>query len=131
VASALAVAYAAWVFTGRVFERKRLEQRVQNKGSNPEFQRLYGGDTVRILQFYARDGAISRGQSTLLCYGVLNASSVRLQPPVEGVYPAQNRCLKISPAQTTTYVLTAEGPKGPPASESLQVVVRSAAVSPR
>jgi hypothetical protein len=131
VASALAVAYAAWVFTGRVFERKRLEQRVQNKGSNPEFERIYGGDTVRILQFYARDGAISRGQKTLLCYGVLNATAVRLEPSVDSVYPAQNRCLEISPAQTTKYVLTAEGPKGPPVSQSLQVVVRSASVSPQ
>ena len=131
VASALAVAYAAWVFTGRIFERKKLEQRVHNKGSNPVFERLYGGDTVRILQFYARDAAISRGQSTLLCYGVLNASSVRLEPPMDGVYPAQNRCLEITPKQTTTYSLTAEGPKGPPASQSLQVIVQSELLNPR
>jgi hypothetical protein len=126
VASALAVAYTAWVFTGRVFERKKLNQRTQQQAANPEFERLYGGDTVRILQFYARDGAISRGQSTLLCYGVLNATSVRLSPALDGVYPSAGRCLEISPAQTTTYQITAEGPKGPPVSGSLKVVVHSA-----
>ena len=124
VASAIAVAYCAWVFTGRIFERRRLDQKVHNQGKNPEFDRVYGGDTVRILQYYAREGVVRRGESTLLCYGVLNATTVRIEPPIDGVYPAMNRCLEITPRQTTDYSLTAEGPKGPPATQTLKVVVR-------
>ena len=124
VASALAVAYSAWVFTGRIFQRKRLDARVHDQGKNPEFARVYGGDAVRILQYYAREGVLKRGESTLLCYGVLNAATVRIEPPLDGVYPAMNRCLEISPSQTTSYTLTAEGPKGPPATASLKVIVR-------
>jgi hypothetical protein len=124
VASALAVAYTAWVFTGRFFERKAFEKRVDNKGVNPEFERLYGGNTVRILQFYARDGQLKSGESTLLCYGVLNASSVQVEPHVEGVYPSAGRCIEITPTRSTEYSLKAEGPKGAPVSQKLTIVVR-------
>lgn len=124
VASAVAIAYTAWIFTGRIFERKKLEQRVHNQTVNPEFERLYGGDAVRILQFYARDGVLKPGQTTLLCYGVLNATTVRVDPAVEGVYPSTNRCLEIAPTHTTEYSLKAEGPKGSPVTQSITLVVR-------
>lgn len=126
VASAVAVAYSAWVFTGRFFDRKRLEQRVERKAAaapNPEFDRTYGGSTVRIVQFYARDGTVSPAQSTMLCYGVLNATAVRINPAVDGVRPALNRCVEVKPAKTTTYTLTVEGAGGM-VSEDVTVVVR-------
>jgi hypothetical protein len=112
------------VFVTRVSERKKLEERVNNKGVNPEFERQYGGDTVRILQFYARDGVLKLGETTLLCYGVINASAVRMEPAVEGVYPSVARCLEVAPARTTNYTLTAEGAKGQRVIGSVKVVVR-------
>jgi hypothetical protein len=124
VATALAVLYSAWVFTARVSERKKLEERVNNQGVNPEFERLYGGDSVRILQFYAREGALKRGQTTLLCYGVTNATTVRMDPAIKGVYPSTARCLEVAPTRTTNYTLTAEGAKGQPVTGSVKVVVR-------
>ena len=123
VASAVAIAYCAWIFTGRIFERKRLEQRVHDQGTNPEFKRLYSGDAVRILQYYAREGALHKGESTLLCYGVLNATGVRIEPSIEGVYPAMNRCLEITPKQTTNYTITADGPNGP-VTQSVRIIVQ-------
>jgi hypothetical protein len=124
VASALAVAYTAWIFTGRFWDRKKLEERVNRQVVNPEFERIYGGDSVRILQFYALEGVVKPGQTTLLCYGVINATTVRMDPAMDGVYPSTDRCLEVAPTHTTNYTLTAEGPKGQPAVGSLKVVVR-------
>lgn len=66
------------------------------------------GAPVKITQFYTSQPALPRGESALLCYGVENASAVRLTPPVETVWPALSRCFEVSPAQSTTFTLTAE-----------------------
>jgi hypothetical protein len=72
----------------------------------------YGGSAVKILQFYAREGAITEDQSTVICYGVVNAKSVRIEPPLPGVYPSINKCTEVSPEHDTKYTLTAEGQDG-------------------
>jgi len=125
VASAVAVAYTAWVFTGRLFEHKKLEQRVgRSTPSSPEFDRMYGGDKLRIVQFYARDGEVAPGGKTLLCYGVANATAVWIEPPVGDINPAVNRCVEIAPERTTSYKLTAEGAGGLAQAMSVTVRVR-------
>src|SRR5262245_34033942 len=63
-------------------------------------------DPVRILQFYAAESLLPLDQSTNLCYGVENASAVRISPPVEHLWPALSRCIAVSPRETTTYTLT-------------------------
>jgi len=64
---------------------------------------------VKITQFYASTGEIQKGESVTVCYGVENAQSVRLEPPVEELKPAWNRCFQLRPAKTTTYQLIAKG----------------------
>ena len=123
VAVAAAVAYSAWVFASRIAEHNRLKQRTQI-GANPEFERVYGGDAVKILQFYARDGIIEPGGSTVLCYGVLNARAVHMEPALPDLYPAMNRCIEVSPERTTTYRITADGAKETQASGSLTIIVK-------
>ena len=63
---------------------------------------------VRITQFYVWPAQPPAGEKAMLCYGVENASSVRLDPPVDRVWPAMSRCLEIVPARPVTYTLTAE-----------------------
>ena len=41
------------------------------------------GSAVRILQFYANTREVIEGEPAVVCYGVQNADSVRLEPPVE------------------------------------------------
>ena len=82
------------------------------------------GDQVQIVQFYSSTGAITAGAKALLCYGVLNAKVVRLDPHVERVWPALSRCFDVVPARTTRYTLTAEGADGKAVSQSLEIVVR-------
>jgi hypothetical protein len=82
---------------------------------------------VRILQFYATN-AVARGDAVTICYGVENARAVRIDPPVEELKPAYNRCLQASPRADTTYRLTAEGFDGKIATQAVSVKVLPAAV---
>jgi hypothetical protein len=80
-----------------------------------------------IAQFYAQPAVIPKGGKTLLCYGVENATALRLDPPVEKVWPAMSRCFEITPAKTSTYALTAESADGQTTSKSVTVQVGPAA----
>ena len=82
-----------------------------------EFERVYGGTALRIIQFYSPDGDLMEGDSTVICYGVLNAKSVRIEPPVEGTGVAVNRCVPVAPKDDTRYTLIAGGNDGSMASE--------------
>ncbi len=89
-------------------------------------------DGVKILQFYARDGVLTEGEKTVLCYGVSNAKSVRIDPPVEGVGPALTRCVEVRPKRETRYTLIAEGSDGRTMSQSFDVrVAADAAILPK
>lgn len=78
---------------------------------------------AKITAFYARDMAVTEGGSTVLCYGVSNAKSVRLDPPVENISPSLNRCIEVRPKKETRYTLTAEGSTGQSVSESVTIRV--------
>jgi hypothetical protein len=101
---------------------------VATAGSN----RASDADTVKILQFYARDSVLTEGGKTVLCYGVSNARSVRIDPPVDGVGPALTRCVEVRPKSETLYTLIAEGSNGSTASQSVSVrIATDTAALPR
>ncbi len=81
---------------------------------------------VRILRFYASVGLVMTGESAELCYGVENAKSVRISPPLPNVYPSARRCLQVVPKHTTHYTILAEGYDGKVAVQSLTLPVESA-----
>ena len=81
------------------------------------------GDRLKILDFYGTP-SVQRGATALLCYSVINAKSVRLDPPVEDVWPSLSRCFNVSPAKTTRYTFTAESASGESASRSFEVKVQ-------
>lgn len=78
---------------------------------------------VKILQFYASSGLVEKGKPVTVCYGVENAKSVRVEPPVEELKPALNRCFQVTPTRETTYTLVAEGFDGKTISESFTIKV--------
>lgn len=128
-----AVFYLAGVFGKRFLESRHTGGEVPaDARTRQAFLHEYGGSDLRILQFYARDGHLVEGRSTVLCYGVLNAKSLRVDPPVDGVSPALNRCVEVAPLHDTRYTLTAEGADGKTVSESFTLaVVPDAAALPR
>ena len=62
---------------------------------------------LRIAQFYSSPPNPVKGQKVLVCYGVENASEVRIDPPIERVWPSPSRCLEVMASRTVTYTLTA------------------------
>jgi len=84
---------------------------------------------VKILQFYASSGEVAKGEAVTVCYGVENAQSVRMEPEVEQLRPALNRCFQVTPTTQTTYTLAAEGFDGSTATESFTVRVKPRASS--
>jgi hypothetical protein len=119
ITTALALSYLAWVFVSRGMNSARRAHGSQAADSRAaDFYRAYGGTAVRILQFYARDGNIVEGTKSVICYGVVNARAVRIDPPTEGVGPALNRCVEVSAVKKTRYTLFAEGADGQIVSES-------------
>jgi hypothetical protein len=82
---------------------------------------------VTILQFYPSSNQVPRGQQTLICYGVENAKSVRLEPPIEEIVPSMTRCIPYSPKASSEIKLIATGSDGSEVSKSFQIDVVAAA----
>ncbi len=82
-------------------------------------------DRASILIFTPRPGSITTGGPTRLCYAVSEALQVRLEPGIGAVAPTRTlTCLRVAPARTTTYQLTAYGRDGQQVSQKLVIVVR-------
>jgi hypothetical protein len=123
-AVALAVLQLGWVVFTRHEADRRMERASEDRvarASRP--WQAPGGTELRIPWFYANRGEIVRGEQAVICYGVENAESVQLEPPVEKLAPAFNRCFAITPQHTTTYTLSAAGAGGKTAQVSLTVQV--------
>jgi hypothetical protein len=124
---ALAALYTAYVFGSRWLENRRLETAAAEAArakSRREIAQIEGDGQVKILNFYATPGLIGRGQKALLCYGTVNARSVRLDPAVERMYPALSRCFEVAPPRDTRYTLVAEDAKGQTATASFVLQVK-------
>jgi hypothetical protein len=78
---------------------------------------------ARITGFRADPASLAAGITGKLCYGVENATKLELNPAVEDVLPASERCINIAPKQTTTYTLTAHGSGGDQDMKSVEVKV--------
>ena len=119
------------VWTAAVFAMRRQanhEWEEQTRQRQAETDRSiverYGGGELKLLTFYANPPVIRAGARTLLCYGVANAQSVRIEPAVEELHPSISRCLEVRPRSDTEYKLMATGKGGAQVSASAKVEVR-------
>ena len=122
----LAVARLGWVWMVRHDSHLRMEGRTQARRQQARQSPPDDNGAVSITQFYARSVEMVDGDPNLVCYGVRNATSVRIEPAVENLTPAPNRCFFVEPHQDTTYKLVAEGTDGSQASESFRIRVKPA-----
>ncbi len=125
----LIVAFA--IYDGPIFysrwrvrrNQERATLAIEAEQARRTIARLGGGE-LKISQFYASPGSIRKGDRTLVCYGVYNAKSVRIEPPVQELQPAMVHCLQVSPSVTTDYTLLAEDGFGHTVTEQVTVRVR-------
>lgn len=131
--SSLALVIVALVVGGILFSRWQENNRIdrQNAQAKSEKQRendrtaldQFGGKELDIQSFYASPGAVRRGESVQLCYGVANAKTVKLEPQSNPVWPSYTRCVEVKPVKTTTYTLTIEDAAGNTKSQTVEVKV--------
>jgi hypothetical protein len=117
----LAVLYSAWTFWQRRAPNPPPKPVAAARDPLADY-----GSAVTILQFYTTAGEIAGGQKALVCYGVVNAASVRLDPPVEKVWPAVSRCFEVAPTRSTRYTLTAEDANHQTVSKTIEIRVKGA-----
>jgi hypothetical protein len=123
----IAILYVAWTFYSRRASEEAATKAAQAK-EQEQRQRtvdaVFGNGEVQFSLFSADKGLLSPGEHTQLCYGVVNAKSVKLDPPIAEIAPKYRSCLEIAPTKTTTYTITADDGKGHTKSSSLTVKVR-------
>lgn len=123
----IAALIVAGIFYSRWQENKDIEVKAAEKRRERarEVAQALGGSSFEIMNFYAAPGAIHRGDSAEVCYGVSNAKSVDIAPKLpEGTWPSLNRCIAVEPKKTTTYTLTATDAKGEKKSATLTLEVQ-------
>ncbi len=127
VTLAFGLGYLGWTWLQRHEATVRMERGLLAGRRRAEPQGVDStGTGVRITQFYARAGEMTDAERNLVCYGVVNAQSVRMEPPVENLTPSPNRCFWVEPQQDTTYTLFATGSDGSQDSATFQLRVKPA-----
>ncbi|HVA72912.1 MAG TPA: hypothetical protein VNF02_07335 [Candidatus Limnocylindrales bacterium] len=122
----IAVLIVAGIFYSRWQNNRDIEEKAAaaKRAQARQLVEAFGGNDFKILSFYAVPGGIHRGDEAALCYGVSNAKSVTLEPKAaDGVWPALDRCVEVSPQKTTTYTLTAVDSAGHKKTATLTLTV--------
>jgi hypothetical protein len=121
----IALAYLGWIWLTRHNANQEYERQAAQSETERYKKLVPAGTELKITQFYASKQEAARGESVLVCYGVENARSVRIEPPIDDhLIPLPAKCIPFAPHRTTTLKLVAEGEKGGEATESITVKVR-------
>jgi hypothetical protein len=123
---AIAALYVGWVFFSRRQDRREFEEKAAAKKREEDRRavEMMGGNRFEILTFYASPGAIHRGETAQVCYGVSNTKTVRLEPQSNPVWPSLARCVDVAPKKDTTYTLSIEDGNGNTKTATLTIQVR-------
>ncbi len=127
IAMIVAALYVAWTFYSRHQSDVEAQQAAAAKEQEQRqrtVKAVFGSGEIRFSTFSADRARLKPGEHTQLCYGVENAKTVKLDPPLEPLKPSYRNCIEIAPKQTTTYKITAEDGAGHSQSESLTVQVQ-------
>jgi hypothetical protein len=122
----IAALYAGWVFYSRwnvAVEARRAASAHEVERARKDVE-LNGGSQLKITMLYASADTVRKGQSVQICYGVVNAKNVAFDPPIENVWASMNRCVDVSPKNTTTYTLNADDGAGHSAKAQVSVLVK-------
>ncbi len=126
----IVLCYVGWIFYSRWHENHAINEEVTAERKEKDQRdaaatvESLGGSEFKIISFYASPGEIHRGDTVTMCYGVSNAKSVTVDPPVGEVWPSVSRCMQIAPKKTTKYTFTADDGKGSTKTAELTIVVK-------
>jgi hypothetical protein len=129
-ALAIAALVVGSILFSRWLENRDIEKRAKEESTQKQREQdrialeQLGGKELAIQNFYAAPGAIRRGETVQLCYGVANAKTVKLEPQPHPVWPSYSRCVDVTPTKSTTYTLTIADAAGNTRTHSLEVKVR-------
>jgi hypothetical protein len=129
IALAIVALIIGWTLFSRWQENKQIDRqslaakREKQKESDRAALDQFGGKELDIQSFYASPGAVHRGETVQLCYGVANAKTVKLEPQPNPVWPSYSRCVDVAPTKTTTYALTVEDAAGNTKTQTVEVKV--------
>jgi hypothetical protein len=130
VAMLIVLIYVGWIFYSRWHENHAINEEVTTERKEKDQRDAaatvdsLGGSEFKIISFYASPGEIRRGDTVTMCYGVSNAKSVSIEPPVGETWPSVSRCMQITPKKTTKYTFTANDGTGSTKTAELTIVVR-------
>lgn len=121
----MAALYVGWTFYSRHSADAEAEKQSAEKAAEAYRKTIKqaGGEDLKINSFYINPGVTSKGSKVLLCYSVVNAAKVRIEPDGPAVHPSLSYCAEASPKVSTTYILTAEDDAGKSVSAEAKVTV--------
>jgi hypothetical protein len=122
----LVAIWTRWTLYSRYQSAAEAERQSKDKQAEADRKLVtaFGGDELSILGFNAAEREISPGGRVLMCYGVSNATAVKIEPGIEPIKPALQHCLEVFPKKTTDYTLTALDDKGNTKTKTLTIRVR-------
>ena len=121
----LAVLYVGWTFYSRHSDEADAQKRAAQKEAQAYRKTIQqaGGESLKINSFYVNPGVASKGSKILLCYSVVNATKVRIEPNGPEIHPSLSYCAEATPKSSTTYILTAEDDQGNSVSAEAKVTL--------
>src|SRR6266571_209524 len=125
----IAALVVVWILFSRWRENRSIESRAKEEKAQKQREQdratleQMGGKELAIQNFYAIPAEIRRGETVQLCYGVVNAKTVKLEPQSNPVWPSYSRCVDVTPTKTTTYMLTIADAAGNTRTQTVEVKV--------
>ena len=127
IAVVIAALYVAWVFYSRHEANSKAQQELAAKESEHrqrEAQTIFGSGGLSFRTWSADKSVVRTGESAHICYGIVAAKTVKIDPPVADLKPSYLHCFEVAPKSTTTYTITATDAGGHTASQQLTIQVR-------
>ncbi len=127
VAVIIAALYVAWTFYSRHEANVKAQQQLaaeQAEHRQREAQTIFGSGGLSFRTWSADKAVVRLGEVAHICYGIVDAKTVKIDPPVEQLKPSYLHCFDVKPKQTTTYTITAADAAGHTASQQLTIQVK-------
>jgi hypothetical protein len=127
IAVVIAALYVAWIFYSRHeanarAERERAAQEAERRQRDARI--IFGSGGLSFRTWSADKAEVRPGEVAHICYGIVAATSVKIDPPVEQLKPSYLHCFEVRPKETTTYKITAQDAAGHTASQQLTIRVK-------